>query len=80
MKMNCEYDYPCKGLVFTHESVVSMEIIYNKYIQILTIKYDKDETVYTNGDYDGYDIYTDLSLSQRYSEHSTPPLTTVTLA
>ena len=57
-----------------------MEIIYNKYIQILTIKYDKDETVYTNGDYDGYDIYTDLSLSQRYSEHSTPPLTTVTPA
>ena len=52
----------------------------NKYIQILTIKYDKDETVYTNGDYDGYDIYTDLSLSQRYSEHSTPPLTTVTPA
>jgi len=57
-----------------------MEIMYNKYIQILTIKYDKDETVYTNGDYDGYDIYTDLSLSQRYSEHSTPPLTTVTPA
>ena len=52
----------------------------NKYIQILTIKYDKDETVYTNDDYDGYDINTDLSLSQRYSEHSTPPLTTVTLA
>ena len=25
-------------------------------------------------------IYTDLSLSQRYGEHSTPPLTTVTLA
>ena len=61
------------------ESVVSMEIIYNKYTQILTIKY-KDETVYTNDDYDGYDIYTDLSLSQRYSEHSTPPLTTVTPA
>ena len=57
-----------------------MEIIYNKYIQILTIKYDKDETVYTNGDYDGYDINTDLSLSQRYGEHSTPPLTTVTPA
>ena len=52
----------------------------NKYIQILTIKYDKDETVYTNDDYDGYDINTDLSLSQRYGEHSTPPLTTVTLA
>ena len=48
----------------------------NKYIQILTIKYDKDETVYTNDDYDGYDINTDLSLSQ----HSTPPLTTVILA
>ena len=90
--MNGEYDYPRKGLVFTHEflidrdwveepwTVVSMEIMYNKYIQILTIKYDKDETVYTNGDYDGYDIYTDLSLSQRYSEHSTPPLTTVTPA
>ena len=25
-------------------------------------------------------IYTDLSLSQRYGEHSTPPLTTVTPA
>ena len=34
-----------------------MKIIYNKYIQILTIKYDKNETVYTNDDYDGYDIY-----------------------
>ena len=67
--MNGEYDYPRKGLVFTHEflidrdwveepwTVVSMEIMYNKYIQILPIKYDKDETVYTNGDYDGYDIY-----------------------
>ena len=57
-----------------------MEIIYNKYTQILTIKYDKDETVYRNGEYDGYDINTDLSLNQRYGEHSTPLLTTVTLA
>ena len=78
--MDCGYDYPCKGLISTLESVVSMEIIYNKYTQILTIKYDKDETVYTNGGYDGYDINTDLSLSQRYGEHSAPPLTTATLA
>ena len=39
-----------------------MELIYNKYIQILTIKYDKNETVYTNGDYDSYDINAEMSL------------------